>query len=128
MAEAQFLPALLNVSGKAGDRVRWTIKVTDDDGLPLDWSGYNFAAQVRVNPNDSGAPVTAITLDVTGAGAGIIVCTVPAATTATMHPAGPSAPFQKSWVWDLQRTKASDATDVRTTHGGAFVLYMDVTR
>lgn len=128
MAEAQFLPATLNVAGKAGDRVRWTIKVTDDDGLPLDWSSYNFAAQVRVNANDTGSPVTAITVDSTGAGAGILVCTVPAATTASMLAAGPSAPSQRTWVWDLQRTKASDATDVRTTHGGAFTLHMDVTR
>lgn len=128
MAEAQFLPALLNVTGKAGDRVRWTIKVTDDDGLPLDWSGYTFTAQIRVNPNDTGAPVTAITVDASGAGAGTLVLTVSASTTATMHPAGPSAPLQKVWVWDLQRTKTTDATDVRTTHGGAFTLVMDVTR
>jgi hypothetical protein len=34
----------------------------------------------------------------------------------------------KGWVWDLQRTAAGDATDVRTTHTGTFTLVMDVTR
>lgn len=127
MADATFLPATVNVSGVAGDRVRWTIKVTDDVGVPLDWSSYSFSAQVRLNPQDTGSPVTPITIDATGAAVGTLVLTVPAATTATMLPAGTPL-SQKTWVWDLQRTKTADATDVRTTHGGKFQLTMDVTR
>ena len=126
MADVAFLPVALNVTGKAGDRVRWTIAVTDDDGDPVDWSGYAFAAQIRVNPWDA-STVTAITIDSTGAAGGILVLTVPAATTTTMLPTSPPL-SSKSWVWDMQRTLIADATDVRTTHGGTFTLNMDVTR
>ena len=127
MAEARFLPTVLDVTGKAGDRVRWTIRVTDDDGVPLDWSGYAFAAQIRVNATDLGSPVATITIDASGAAAGVLVLTVSAVTTATMLPASLGL-SQKTWVWDMQRTLIADATDVRTTHGGAFVLVIDVTR
>lgn len=126
MADAIFQPVVLNVTGKAGDRVRWTISVTDDDGDPVDWSSYVFAAQLRVNPWDA-ATVGAIAVDDTGKAGGILVLTVlPADTSTMLSPA--MARSSLSWVWDMQRTKISDATDVRTTHGGAFTLTMDVTR
>jgi Na+-transporting NADH:ubiquinone oxidoreductase subunit NqrF len=126
VADVAFLPVALNVTGKAGDRVRWTIAVTDGAGAPVDWSAYAFAAQIRVNPWDASL-VTAIAVDSSGKAGGILVLTVPAATTTTMLPTSPPL-ATKSWVWDLQRTALADATDVRTTHGGSFILTMDVTR
>jgi hypothetical protein len=126
VADLQFVPVALNITGKAGDRIRWTIAVTDEGGAPLDWSGYAFASQIRLTPWD-GTVVTPITVDATGAAGGILVLTVAAATTATMLTAA-MALATKSWVWDLQRTLIADATDVRTTHGGSFTLTMDVTR
>lgn len=127
MADASFLPANLNVTGKAGDRVRWTILVTDDNNVPLDWSGYVFAAQVRLNPWDAGTPVATITVDATNAVSGQLVLTVSKTDTAAMLPPA-AAVSQKAWYWDLQRTASGDANDVRTTHGGTFTLLMDVTR
>lgn len=126
MADVTYLPVVVNVTGKAGDRVRWKITVSDDGG-PLDWSGYEFEAQIRREAADLGSPVTTIVIDDSLASVGELTLTVPAVTTASMLPAS-SGRSQDSWVWDMQRILIADSTDVRTTHGGAFNLLMDVTR
>lgn len=127
MAEVQYLPTVVNVKGVAGDRVRWKITVSDSGG-PLDWSGYEFDAQVRVNANDTSSPVATIVVDDSQAAIGVLTLTVAKTNTASMLAPGPSAPSSKTWVWDMQRTLVADPTDVRTTHGGQFTLVMDVTR
>lgn len=127
MAEVTYLPTVVNVKGVAGDRVRWRITVSDEDG-PLDWSGYEFDAQVRVNANDTSSPVATIVVDDSQSGVGVLTLTVARSDTLTMLAPGPSAPSQRAWVWDMQRTLVADPTDVRTTHGGTFTLVMDVTR
>lgn len=127
MADLVFAPDIINVTGRSGDRVRWTIDVTDSNGNPLNWSTYTFAAQIRLNPWDPDPALGTITVDSSGAAAGHLVLTAsPTTTAALLTPA--MAVLTKGWVWDLQRTASGDATDVRTTHTGTFTLVMDVTR
>lgn len=127
MADLRFDPDIINVTGRSGDRVQWTIDVTDANNVPLNWSAYTFAAQIRLNPWDPDPPLGTIVVDSTGAATGHLVLTaLPATTSALLTPA--MGQLQKGWVWDLQRTASGDATDVRTTHTGTFTLIMDVTR
>lgn len=126
MADVTLLPTVVNVTGKAGDRVRWTITVTDSNGDALNWSGYSFDAQIRVNPWDT-ATVATIAVDDSSSNIGVLVLTVLKANTTAMLPAA-AAKSQSQWVWDMQRTNDLDTEDVRTTHAGTFALIMDVTR
>jgi hypothetical protein len=127
VADLRFDPDVINVTGRSGDRVQWTIDVTDVNGTPLNWSTYTFRAQIRLNPWDPDPPLGTIVVDATGSATGHLVLTALPATTAALLTPG-MGQLQKAWVWDLERTKTGDATDVRTTHTGTITLIMDVTR
>lgn len=89
--------------------------VKDSDTLtPMNLSGYTFRAQVRDRPEGSTAVRATFDIDVSRAGEGIIVLSLP-----------PSATRIKSGYWDLE---VNTGSGIRTWLKGMVTLFGDVTQ
>ncbi|MBN8248335.1 MAG: hypothetical protein J0L84_12950 [Verrucomicrobia bacterium] len=106
---------------KRGDTLQFDALWSQENGDPVDLTGYTAKMQVRPQTAD-GAPIldlstggNGITL---GGAAGTIAVTASAATTRTLTPG--------EYVYDLELTSPTGV--VTTIVAGQFTLFMDVTR
>lgn len=81
---------------------------------PMNLSGYTFRAQIRDRPEKSSNIRATFDIDITRAGVGIIVISLP-----------PSATRIDSGYWDLE---ANDGNSIMTWLRGAVTMVGDVTQ
>jgi hypothetical protein len=121
MAAVDLSPGVLDITGvRAGDRNAIGIKVTDNDGAPLNLTGYTITAQGRQTPLAPGA-INATIEDINAA-AGTFTLRWAGDDVRTLL--GTAASF--TGVWDCQIKQA--VGDALTIMAGKFGAVMDVTR
>ena len=101
-----------------GDERVWTVTLTDDDDTPLDLSGREWTAQIRVN-KDRGTLLATITVDATDADEGRLTLTLPTSQAKTLA----TTLGKASGFWDLQ---ADDGGSVKTWLAGKVKVIGDV--
>lgn len=118
MATVDAGPGELNVIGRAGDDLTITLNFIDDTTEAVEnMSGGTWTAKVRVKETDVAAAAT-MTVDVTNAATGVIVCTLDSADTTAL-----CTGMVWRGVWDLYWS-----SDSRTYVGGTLEIRKDVTR
>lgn len=112
-------------------------KIRRGDQIPpvqLDWgttdlSDRTWEAQVRADL-DEGALVATMTVDVSEAGSGKIVVSLPASQSrllVTGTTGDQETPGKGRYFWDLQATRTADPEDVKTWFSGKIDVSGDVT-
>lgn len=109
-------PAKQNLTVTRGDTLTLVVTMTSDGSTPIVITGRTYAAQVRTSPDASSASAS-FTCTITDGANGVLTCTIPAATTATLNP--------QVYVWDLQETASGTVATVLT---GTVTVSPDVTR
>ena len=111
-------PLTANLTFVRGDTWQFQVVITSDaDGtIPVNITGYTFAAQCRSNPDISAISGTA-TCTVTDGMQGTLVVSWPSAVTDTIDTG--------LYYWDLQQTAGSAVT---TIMAGQITVLADVTR
>jgi hypothetical protein len=111
-------PLTANLTFVRGDTWQFQVVITSDaDGtVPVDITGYTFAAQCRTDPDISSISGTA-TCTVTDAVQGTLVVSWPATVTSSIATG--------LYYWDLQQTAGSAVT---TIMAGQITVLADVTR
>jgi len=105
-------PDVLNIVVYGGDAWTLDLDLTDDEGTPLDLTGYTFAAQIRKNPDDT-------------ATIGTITVTSVNLTAGSLRLSQTAAPILTGF-YDLQGTPSGGGS--RTLVRGSFNATQDVTR
>jgi hypothetical protein len=121
VADFEYLPATVNIKGKAGDKVIVPCVFTDSGGTLQNMTG-TWTAYLRTNLYDAGT-IGQGTIDTSGTATGTVSVSFGTTLTASLLTG-----FQTSWsgYWDLQRDQGSGA--VRTMLAGAATFSLDATR
>ena len=105
-------PFALNLSINTSTNFSQTFTLTDDEGAPLNLSGYTYASQIRKHPNSS----TAVSFTATAAtppSSGELTISLDPSDTADLKPG--------RYVYDIVLTKISDSTKTRVLQGSVIV-------
>lgn len=93
-------PAKLDIAAYRGDTVSVTCTFRDANDVAINLTGRTFAAQIK--DTIGGTLIASFTIDTTNAATGVLVLTIPAATT--------SAWTWQTARWDLQETEGAVIT------------------
>jgi len=105
-------PARYDIRLVAGDDYQITVRLLDNDGDPVDTSGYTFKAQIRSAPLPHGSLVAEFDVTPVTGGAELVLI------------ADDTESLRGDLVWDVQ----SESPDVRTWVTGAVIVMPEVTR
>ena len=105
-------PARYDIRLVAGDDYQITVRLLDNDGDPVDTSGYTFKAQIRSAPLPHGTLVAEFDVTPVAGGAELVLVS------------DDTEDLRGDLVWDVQ----SESPEIRTWVTGSVIVMPEVTR